>query len=185
MLTLYFQVPEKLLLSSCHLIVSITSTVRPVFLVTLPAVQNIFNLITTENQNHRLPPEVNAFYFLFSYIGLFCFYYFTFINYFTLNMTLTKHTFKVSCFQHVFRLKVLCLFVLQAQMLVCRALSNMLLLPWPNLPESEQEWQTRSSNHVSLLTALTREYCVLRRTVNITPRQPALDNSQCFFLFHI
>lgn len=52
------QVPEKLLLSACHLMVSITSTVRPVFLVTLPAVQNIFNLITTENQTRRLPQEV-------------------------------------------------------------------------------------------------------------------------------
>lgn len=40
--------------------VSITSTVRPVFLVTLPAVQNIFNLITTENQTHRLPQEVSV-----------------------------------------------------------------------------------------------------------------------------
>ena len=54
----FTQVPEKLLLSSCHLLVSITSTVRPVFLVTLPAVQNIFNLITTEGQSHRLPQEV-------------------------------------------------------------------------------------------------------------------------------
>uniref|UniRef100_A0A3Q1FV37 Exportin 6 n=1 Tax=Acanthochromis polyacanthus TaxID=80966 RepID=A0A3Q1FV37_9TELE len=114
------KVPEKLLLSACHLMVSITSTVRPVFLVTLPAVQNIFNLITTENQNRRLPQE--------------------------------------------------------AHMLVCRALSNMLLLPWPNLPENEQQWQTRSSNHASLLAALTREYRILRGTVNITPRQPGLDD---------
>uniref|UniRef100_A0A3Q1BHI9 Importin N-terminal domain-containing protein n=1 Tax=Amphiprion ocellaris TaxID=80972 RepID=A0A3Q1BHI9_AMPOC len=115
------KVPEKLLLSACHLMVSITSTVRPVFLVTLPAVQNIFNLITTENQNRRLPQE--------------------------------------------------------AHMLVCRALSNMLLLPWPNLPENEQQWQTRSSNHASLLAALTREYRILRGTVNITPRQPGLDDN--------
>uniref|UniRef100_A0A3Q3GG94 Exportin 6 n=1 Tax=Labrus bergylta TaxID=56723 RepID=A0A3Q3GG94_9LABR len=115
------KVPEKLLLSSCHLMVSITSTVRPVFLVTLPAVQNIYNLNTTESQTRRLPPE--------------------------------------------------------AHLLVCRALSNMLLLPWPNLPESEQQWQTRSSNHASLLAALTREYRTLRGTVNITPRQPNLDNT--------
>ncbi|XP_041673092.1 exportin-6 [Cheilinus undulatus] len=114
------KVPDKLLLSACHLMVSITSTVRPVFLVTLPAVQNIFNLITTETQTRRLPQE--------------------------------------------------------AHLLVCRALSNMLLLPWPNLPESEQQWPTRSSNHVSLLAALTREYRILRGTVNITPRQPDLDN---------
>lgn len=50
--------PDKLLLSACHLMVSITSTVRPVFLVTLPAIQNIFNLITTENRTRRLPQEV-------------------------------------------------------------------------------------------------------------------------------
>lgn len=73
-------------------------------------------------------------------------------------------------------------FPIQAHMLVCRALSNMLLLPWPNLPESEQQWQTRSSNHASLLAALTREYKGIRGTVNITPRQPDLDNSQYFFL---
>uniref|UniRef100_A0A8D0CX60 Exportin 6 n=1 Tax=Sander lucioperca TaxID=283035 RepID=A0A8D0CX60_SANLU len=115
------KVPEKLLLSACHLMVSITSTVRPVFLVTLPAVRNIFNLITAENQTRRLPQE--------------------------------------------------------AHMLVCRALSNMLLLPWPNLPESEQQWQTRSSNHASLLAALAREYKGIRGTVNITPRQTDLNNT--------
>ncbi|CAG5897647.1 unnamed protein product [Menidia menidia] len=114
------KVPEKLLLSACHLMVSITSTVRPVFLVTLPAVQNIFNLITAENQTNRLLQE--------------------------------------------------------AHMLVCRALSNMLLLPWPNLPESEQQWQTRSSSHANLVAALTREYRILRGTMSINTRQPGVDN---------
>uniref|UniRef100_A0A8C9YC60 Exportin 6 n=1 Tax=Sander lucioperca TaxID=283035 RepID=A0A8C9YC60_SANLU len=104
------KVPEKLLLSACHLMVSITSTVRPVFLVTLPAVRNIFNLITAENQTRRLPQE--------------------------------------------------------AHMLVCRALSNMLLLPWPNLPESEQQWQTRSSNHASLLAALALK-AVIQQTLPV------------------
>ncbi|XP_068613529.1 exportin-6-like [Brachionichthys hirsutus] len=114
------KVPEKLLLSACHLMLSITSTVRPVFLVTLPAVQSIFNLITTERETRRLPQE--------------------------------------------------------AHMLVCRALSNMLLLPWPSLPENEQQWQTRSSNHASLLAALTREYRILRATVAIPPGQPDRNN---------
>ncbi|KAG2456057.1 XPO6 protein, partial [Polypterus senegalus] len=53
------KVPEKLLLSACHLLVSIATTVRPVFLVTLPAVQNIFNLIT-DTSARRLPPEVGV-----------------------------------------------------------------------------------------------------------------------------
>lgn len=72
--------------------------------------------------------------------------------------------------------------ILQAHMLVCRALSNMLLLPWPNLPENEQQWQTRSSNHSSLIAALTREYRVLRGTVSIPQRQPDLNNSKYLFI---
>ncbi|XP_016334488.1 exportin-6-like [Sinocyclocheilus anshuiensis] len=85
------------------------TTVRPVFLVSLPAVQNIFNLIT-ENHNHRLPPE--------------------------------------------------------AHVLVCRALSNMLLLPWPSLPEAEQQWPNRSANHARLLSTLTHQYRLLPRPPN-------------------
>uniref|UniRef100_A0A8C9TUQ4 Exportin 6 n=1 Tax=Scleropages formosus TaxID=113540 RepID=A0A8C9TUQ4_SCLFO len=108
------KVPEKLLLSACHLMVSVATTVRPVFLVTVPAVQNIFNLVT-DSSTRRLPPE--------------------------------------------------------AQVLVCRALSSMLLLPWPNLPESEQQWNTRSVNHSSLLAALTRHYRQLRGTTNVQQRR--------------
>lgn len=65
---------------------------------------------------------------------------------------------------------------------MCRALSNMLLLPWPSLPENEQQWQTRSTSHGSLVAALTREYRLLRGTVNIPPRQTDLNNSQYIFL---
>lgn len=61
----------------------------------------------------------------------------------------------------------------------------MLLLTWPNLPESEQQWHTRSSSHASLLAALTREYRILRGTVNATHRQPNLDNSQYSFFFSL
>uniref|UniRef100_A0A8C1H1A8 Exportin 6 n=1 Tax=Cyprinus carpio carpio TaxID=630221 RepID=A0A8C1H1A8_CYPCA len=109
------KVPEKLLLSACHLLVSMATTVRPVFLVSLPAAQNIFNLIT-ENHNHRLPQE--------------------------------------------------------AHVLVCRALSNMLLLPWPSLPEAEQQWQSRSANHTRLLSSLTQQYRLLPLASDLLP-QPA------------
>uniref|UniRef100_A0A674B526 Exportin 6 n=1 Tax=Salmo trutta TaxID=8032 RepID=A0A674B526_SALTR len=114
------KVPEKLLLSACHLMLSMATTVRPVFLVTLPAVQNIFNRIT-ESQTRRLPQE--------------------------------------------------------AHMLVCRALSNMLLLPWSNLPESEQQWQTRSSSPASLLAALTRHYR-LQSTANQPPHRLGLEDTK-------
>lgn len=67
--------------------------------------------------------------------------------------------------------------LLQAHMLVCRALSNMLLLPWSNLPESEQQWQTRSSSHASLLAALTRHYRLLS-TANQPPHRLGLEDSQ-------
>ncbi|MBN3323593.1 OTU5A protein, partial [Atractosteus spatula] len=113
------QVPEKLLLSACHLMVSIATTVRPVFLVTVPAVQKVFNLVT-DSSARGLPPE--------------------------------------------------------AQVLVCRALSNMLLLPWPNLPESEQQWHTRSTNHANLLAALTRHYRQLRGTANLQQRRLGLED---------
>ncbi|CAL8273014.1 unnamed protein product [Lota lota] len=113
------KVPEKLLLSACHLLVSMASTVRPVFLVSLPAVQSTFRLIT-ENNAPGLPPE--------------------------------------------------------AHMLVCRALSNMLLLPWPSLPESEQQWQTRSSSHANLVAALTQDYRTLRGTTSLPQRSAELVN---------
>lgn len=66
--------------------------------------------------------------------------------------------------------------------MVCRALSNMLLLPWPSLAENEQQWQTRSTSHGSLVAALTREYRLLRGTVNIPPRQTDLNNGRYIFL---
>uniref|UniRef100_A0A8B9H1M6 Exportin 6 n=1 Tax=Astyanax mexicanus TaxID=7994 RepID=A0A8B9H1M6_ASTMX len=56
-----------------------------------------------------------------------------------------------------------CVFVLQAHVLVCRALSNMLLLPWPSLPEAEQQWPNRSANHTRLISTLTHQYRLLPR----------------------
>ncbi|XP_051573033.1 exportin-6-like isoform X2 [Myxocyprinus asiaticus] len=111
------KVPEKLLLSACHLLVSMATTVRPVFLMSLQVVQNIFNLIT-ENHNHRLPQE--------------------------------------------------------AHVLVCRALSNMLLLPWLSLPEAEQQWPSRSTNHTRLLSSLTQQYRLLPRPPNHHPNSKAV-----------
>ncbi|KAG9349889.1 hypothetical protein JZ751_026242 [Albula glossodonta] len=110
------KVPEKLLLSACHLMVSMATTVRPIFLVDLPAVRNLFNLVTCGSAR-KLHPE--------------------------------------------------------AQVLVCRALSNMLLLPWPNLTENEQQWHNRSSSHASLMAALTRQYRLLRGNAN--PQQRHVD----------
>lgn len=51
----------------------------------------------------------------------------------------------------------------KAHVLVCRALSNMLLLPWPSLPEAEQQWPSRSANHARLISSLTQQYRLLPR----------------------
>ncbi|XP_076408147.1 exportin-6 isoform X1 [Peromyscus maniculatus bairdii] len=99
------KVQDKLLLSACHLLVSLATTVRPVFLISIPAVQKVFNSIIDASAQ-RLADK--------------------------------------------------------AQVLVCRALSNTLLLPWPNLPESEQQWPLRSVNHASLISALSRDYHSLK-----------------------
>lgn len=66
----------------------------------------------------------------------------------------------------------------QAQVLVCRALSNVLLLPWPNLPESEQQWAVRSTNHASLISALTREYRQLKSNAIVPQRKVQLEDSK-------
>uniref|UniRef100_A0A8C0GRL7 Exportin 6 n=1 Tax=Chelonoidis abingdonii TaxID=106734 RepID=A0A8C0GRL7_CHEAB len=115
------KVQEKLLLSACHLLVSLATTVRPVFLIRIPAVQKVFNRIT-DTSAQRLPDK--------------------------------------------------------AQVLVCRALSNVLLLPWPNLPESEQQWAVRSTNHASLISALTREYRHLKSSAILPQRKVRLEDTK-------
>ncbi|NWY30583.1 XPO6 protein, partial [Pheucticus melanocephalus] len=115
------KVQEKLLLSACHLLVSLATTVRPVFLISIPAVQKVFNRIT-DTSAQRLPDK--------------------------------------------------------AQVLVCRALSNVLLLPWPNLPESEQQWAVRSTNHASLVSALTRDYRQLKATASLPQRKVQLEDTK-------
>ncbi|KAJ1097279.1 hypothetical protein NDU88_002404 [Pleurodeles waltl] len=115
------KVQEKLLLSACHLLVSLATTVRPVFLISIPAVQKIFNRIM-DSSAQRLPDE--------------------------------------------------------AHVLVCRALSNVLLLPWANLPENEQQWSSRSTNHASLISALTLDYRNLKSTINTPHRKEHLEDSK-------
>lgn len=67
----------------------------------------------------------------------------------------------------------------QAQVLVCRALSNVLLLPWPNLPENEQQWPVRSINHASLISALSQDYRNLKPHAVTPQRKMPLDDSKC------
>uniref|UniRef100_A0A4W2GJS4 Exportin-6 n=1 Tax=Bos indicus x Bos taurus TaxID=30522 RepID=A0A4W2GJS4_BOBOX len=114
------KVQDKLLLSACHLLVSLATTVRPVFLISIPAVQKVFNRITDASAQRLVD---------------------------------------------------------KAQVLVCRALSNILLLPWPNLPENEQQWPVRSMNHASLISALSRDYRNLKPNAVTPQRKMPLDDN--------
>uniref|UniRef100_A0A2K6FF62 Exportin-6 n=1 Tax=Propithecus coquereli TaxID=379532 RepID=A0A2K6FF62_PROCO len=115
------KVQDKLLLSACHLLVSLATTVRPVFLISIPAVQKVFNRITDASAQRLVD---------------------------------------------------------KAQVLVCRALSNILLLPWPNLPENEQQWPVRSINHASLISALSRDYRNLKPNAVAPQRKMPLDDTK-------
>ncbi|XP_032184462.1 exportin-6 isoform X2 [Mustela erminea] len=115
------KVQDKLLLSACHLLVSLATTVRPVFLISIPAVQKVFNRITDASAQRLID---------------------------------------------------------KAQVLVCRALSNILLLPWPNLPENEQQWPVRSINHASLISALSRDYRSLKPDAGAPQRKMPLDDTK-------
>ncbi|XP_058012882.1 exportin-6 isoform X2 [Ahaetulla prasina] len=115
------KVQEKLLLSACHLLVSLATTVRPVFLISIPTVQKMFNRIT-DSSAQRLSDK--------------------------------------------------------AQILLCRSLSNILLLPWPNLPDAEQQWAIRSTNHASLVSALTRDYRSLKSSAILPQRKNQQDNTK-------
>ncbi|KAB0396516.1 hypothetical protein E2I00_008528, partial [Balaenoptera physalus] len=66
----------------------------------------------------------------------------------------------------------------KAQVLVCQALSNILLLPWPNIPENEQQWPVRSINHASLISALSRDHCNLKPNAVAPQRKMPLDDTK-------
>ncbi|XP_015414991.1 PREDICTED: exportin-6 isoform X2 [Myotis davidii] len=115
------KVQDKLLLSACHLLVSLATTVRPIFLISIPSVQKVFNRITDASAQRLVD---------------------------------------------------------KAQVLVCRALSNILLLPCANLSESEQQWPMRSVNHANLIFALSRDYRNLKPSAVAAQRKMPLDDTK-------
>ncbi|XP_070269532.1 exportin-6 isoform X3 [Myotis yumanensis] len=115
------KVQDKLLLSACHLLVSLATTVRPIFLISIPSVQKVFNRITDASAQRLVD---------------------------------------------------------KAQVLVCRALSNILLLPCANLSESEQQWPMRSVNHANLIFALSRDYRNLKPSAVTSQRKMPLDDTK-------
>lgn len=52
--------------------------------------------------------------------------------------------------------------LIQVQLLLCRSLSHYLLLPWPNLPENEQNWLDRAAHHRSFVQQLAQQFLSLK-----------------------
>ncbi|GAB1610031.1 exportin-6-like isoform X1, partial [Argonauta hians] len=101
------QIPEKIVQSAAHLLLSLMVTVRPSYLLQMASVQELYTHI---GQGHckDMPQEV--------------------------------------------------------QLLLYRALSHYLLLPWPHLSDSEQDWEKRAGYHRDFTRQLTLNYCQLRDT---------------------
>jgi len=62
----------------------------------------------------------------------------------------------------------------QAQRLIYKALSNLLLLPWPNTPEAEQKWEARSQSHAAFVKSLLGEFFTLQDNFSKLQTDPGL-----------
>ncbi|ELW66405.1 Exportin-6 [Tupaia chinensis] len=204
------KVQDKLLLSACHLLVSLATTVRPVFLISIPAVQKVFNRITDASAQRlvdkRLVDKAQV---------LVCRALSNILLLPWPNLPENEQQWPVRSINHASLISALSrdyrnlkpnavtpqrkmplddkldhglaqvIRKLEglsptrgAQVLVCRALSNILLLPWPNLPENEQQWPVRSINHASLISALSRDYRNLKPNAVTPQRKMPLDDTK-------
>uniref|UniRef100_H2Y847 Importin N-terminal domain-containing protein n=1 Tax=Ciona savignyi TaxID=51511 RepID=H2Y847_CIOSA len=103
------QVPDKIVLSAAHTLLSVATTVRATFLAQSPSVQKLFQDVSNGMCN-MLP--------------------------------------------------------MKTQSLIYRSLSNLLLLPWPNTPESEQNWFERGESHKTFIKSLLTEYLSLNNSLS-------------------
>ncbi|KAL5018253.1 hypothetical protein ScPMuIL_003975 [Solemya velum] len=99
------EVPDKIIHSAAHLILSITTTIRPAFLIQLPSFQALYAK-ASQGDFSQLQQEV--------------------------------------------------------QVLLYRSLSLYLVLPWPNIPDSEQDWVNRAANHSTFVKQLSSQITQLK-----------------------
>jgi len=93
------QIPVKISIAASHLLVSVTTTVRPSIFLKLPQAQKLYQ--QCDNAFRESPKDV--------------------------------------------------------QKLVFRGLSNALVLPWPNIPSNNQEWEERSVNHERFISSICKD----------------------------
>lgn len=69
---------------------------------------------------------------------------------------------------------------LQVQLLVYRALSHSLILPWPNIPDSEQNWSSRGMDHQAFVRQLARHFLQLKDTRALAANKGMMEEGkQC------
>nr|CAB3267797.1 exportin-6 [Phallusia mammillata] len=98
------QVPDKVVLSASHTLLSMVTTVRATFLSQSPIVEKLFRDVSNGSCNKL---------------------------------------------------------AMQIQCLIYKALSNLLLLPWPNTPECEQKWEVREQHHTAFIKSLFADFYAL------------------------
>lgn len=115
------QVPERVIHSAAHLFLSVTTTVRPAFLLQLQPIQTLY-AAASQGACHSLTIEV--------------------------------------------------------QLLLYRSLSHYLLLPWPGLADSEQDWTTRARHHQTFTAQLTKDYIALKDSAGLTASKTVQEQAK-------
>ncbi|XP_052833798.1 exportin-6 [Octopus bimaculoides] len=116
------QIPEKIVQSAAHLLLSLMVTVRPSYLLQMTAVHNLYSQIG-HGHCKDMPQEV--------------------------------------------------------QLLLYRALSHYLLLPWPHLSDADQDWEKRAAYHHDFTRQLTLEFCQLRDTQALVENKALQESAKC------
>ncbi|XP_036369999.1 exportin-6-like isoform X2 [Octopus sinensis] len=116
------QIPEKIVQSAAHLLLSLMVTVRPSYLLQMTAVHNLYSQIG-HGHCKDMPQEV--------------------------------------------------------QLLLYRALSHYLLLPWPHLSDTDQDWEKRAAYHRDFTRQLTLEFCQLRDTQALVENKALQESAKC------
>ncbi|XP_013401009.1 exportin-6-like [Lingula anatina] len=115
------EIPDKIVHSAAHLLLTLMTTVRPAFLLRLPEIQTLYNK-ASQGSCADLTTEV--------------------------------------------------------QLLLYRALSNHLLLPWPNLAEGDQDWQSRAAHHETFIKQLTTQYQQLKTMESLAQSKSLQDQAK-------
>ncbi|CAG5121677.1 unnamed protein product, partial [Candidula unifasciata] len=98
------QVPDKIIQSAAHLLLSVTTTIRPAFLFQIAPVVTLYESAGQGNCQNL---------------------------------------------------------ALEVQLLVYRSLSHYLLLPWPSVGVSEQDWDNRAAHHKAFISHLVAQFVTL------------------------